>query len=121
MSALCAVGGAAASMINFLRGAVYYCNIGLPEPKYCVVVSNNERNRKLDSAIACRITSTRRPELDELPSRVRIPRGEQLTGSILCDDIFSIYPDDVLRECGGFHPDVMDRVADGLRYALHLN
>jgi mRNA interferase MazF len=107
-------------MTNFLRGAVYYCDIGLDEPKYCVVVSNNERNRKLDNALACRITTTRRAELDQLPSRVHIPLGEPVTGSIVCDDILAIYPEDVRRECGGFHPATMEAVAEGLKYALRL-
>lgn len=107
-------------MTSFLRGGVYYCDIGLDEPKYCVVVSNNERNRSLNSAIVCRITTTRNPSLDGLPSRVAIPSGEPVTGYIVCDDIFPIYPEDVKRECSGFHADVMSDVAVGLRYALHI-
>lgn len=101
------------------RGMIYsvwleYIN----EEKLFVVVSNNNRNRGLQSALAARITTSHKPELSSI---VVIDRGEPVTGRVLCDDIELIYPEDVREKHQGFSPRMMAKINAGLKAALALD
>ena len=51
---------------------------------------------------------------------VPIPDGECVVGYVLCDDIETLYPEDVRRLAGGLSLRVMLDVADALKVALAL-
>jgi mRNA interferase MazF len=100
----------------YLRGNVYYVDLGYGRKPF-LVVSNNGRNAALGSALAVRITTTSKPPL---PSIIPIPHGEPVTGSILCDDIETLYDDDPAEHAGALSPATMRAVNAALKVALSL-
>lgn len=102
-------------MTEPIRGVVYRADLG-PGAKPWVVVSNNSRNRALDTVIVARITTTRRP----LPTRIDLDRADPLVGQVLCDDLEQVYADELGDRLGALSPGTMQRVAAGLRLALAL-
>jgi mRNA interferase MazF len=86
--------------------------------KYFIVVSNNARNRALDSALAVRLTSSRKPSL---PSIVSVPGHEVVPGGfIVCDDIYEVFDDEIVADIGALSPATMRAVEAGLKAALGL-
>ncbi len=83
--------------------------------KFYVVVSNNRRNKALEQVLGARVTTSRKPAL---PSIVELGDGEVITGRVICDDIETIWRDEISREMGALTPATMSRVEDGLRAAL---
>jgi mRNA interferase MazF len=105
--------------VTLYRGQVVQVQFkGLDEPKLFLVVSNNERNRKLRTALAARLTTSAKPPR---PSVVEIPPSEgAVHGRVLCDDIIDIYEDEVLSVRAALTPRTMEDVNVGLAYALGL-
>lgn len=103
-----------------LRGRVYAAvvNERLGE-KYYLVVSNNQRNRRLDDVLVVRLTTSRKPALDSIIELT--PADQPLVGRVLCDDIEALYADEITRELGALSPGTMRHVDDGLRVALSLD
>lgn len=60
-----------------MRGQVYRVEINKHGPKPYVIVSNNSRNRRLDSVLAVRVTTTDR---SQLPTAV--PLGTKILWSV---------------------------------------
>jgi mRNA interferase MazF len=82
-----------------------------------LVVSNNARNRNLDSVICARVsTSPHRPA--EIPSIVPIEDRGAVVGQVLCDDLQSVQTYRLKRRLGVLPPRVMVEVGRGLRSAL---
>ena len=82
-----------------------------------VVVSNNVRNRNLDSVICARVsTSPNRPV--DIPSIVPIQDRGAVVGKVLCDDLVPIFKTRLKRLQGALPPHVMTAVDAGLRSAL---
>jgi mRNA interferase MazF len=82
-----------------------------------VVVSNNVRNRNLDSVICARVsTSPNRPV--GIPSVVPILDRGAVVGKVLCDDLVPIRKARLKRLQGALPPHVMAAVGAGLRSAL---
>lgn len=105
--------------VSFVRAQVYFALLpGMKGEKPYLIVSNNARNSALGTALAVRITTS-----DKLHVRtaIPIPEGECCVGSILCDDIEPLYPEDVRHLVGAMSPSLMLMVCDGLRAALALN
>jgi len=103
---------------QFYRGVIYSAYLEhVGEEKLYVVVLNNARNRSLDTALAARITTTRKPQITSI---VPIQPGEAVHGSVLCDDIELLYPEDVRSSPGAFSPAMMRRIDNGLRAAFGL-
>ena len=102
-----------------VRGRVYRARpSGFRDDKYFLVVSNNSRNRHLDSVLVVRFTTTPKPAL---PSIVEIPPTEVVPGGrVVCDDIYDLYEDEVKADIGAVSPRTMAAVEDGLRAALAL-
>ena len=99
-----------------VRGRVYGAKLEhFPTEKYYLVVSNNSRNRKLDTALAVRLTTTRKPPMDSI---VPLSRSEAFTGNVLCDDIVELWQDEVTRDLGAMSPGAMQQVNAGLAAAL---
>jgi mRNA interferase MazF len=97
------------------RGQVVRADIGLSEPKLFVVVSNNSRNRHFDQVLAARMTTSVKKER---PSIVELGSDEAFTGRVVCDDIETIWEDEVLAVVGGLTPTTMHAVDGGLQAAL---
>lgn len=106
-------------MTHLVRGRVYRARpTGFTTDTYFVVVSNNARNRHLDSALVVRFTTTPKPVL---PSIVAVPDHEVVPGgSIVCDDIYELFDDEVKADVGALRAPTMAAVGDGLKAALGL-
>lgn len=106
-------------MTHLVRGRVYRARpAGFTTDKFFLVVSNNTRNRHLDSALVVRFTTTPKPPL---PSIVTVPDHEILPGGrIVCDDIYELFDDEVKSDVGALSAPTMAAVGDGLKAALAL-
>lgn len=103
--------------MNFVRGNVYWADIGHGEKPW-VVVSNNARNNALGSAFVARITTTVKPTLDSIV--VLDHADAPFTGRVLCDDIETLYRDDPVRHGGALPPGTIMRIDQALRVAFAL-
>lgn len=101
-----------------VRGRIYGARLDeLPE-KYYLAVSNNQRNRKLPSFLAVRLTTSPKPALDSI---IELEAADApLSGRVLCDDIVTIFHDEVTADRGALRPPTMRRVDQALRNALAL-
>lgn len=106
-------------MSTLVRGRIYRARpAGFADDKYFLVVSNNMRNRALESALAVRFTTSPKPTL---PSIVSLPSGEVLPGGrLVCDDIYELFEDEVKADMGALTPATMRAVDSGLKSALAL-
>jgi mRNA interferase MazF len=106
-------------MTDLLRGRVYRAHLShIEDDKYFLVVSNNRRNRAFDQALAVRLTTTK--PRDGRPAMVELGPGEVLTGWASCDDIETVYDDEVRADMGAITAQTMRRVEAGLRAALGM-
>ena len=101
-----------------LRGQVYRVDLG-HGPKPWLVVSNNARNRNLDSVLAVRITTTGKDAV--VPTVVALTSSDPLVGYVLCDDLVQLYRDELVKRVGAVSPTTIRAVSDGLRIALGLS
>lgn len=101
-----------------VRGQVVQANLQLNEPKLVLVVSNNRRNSNLETVLAVRLTTSPKPDI---PSIVELAHPEVFIGRVVCDDIFELWEDEVIRVVGGVTGAGMAAVEAGLRAALDLN
>jgi mRNA interferase MazF len=103
-----------------LRGRIYRAHLAhIGEDKFFLVVSNNRRNRAFGQVLAARLTTT--PPRDQRPAMVPLGQGEVMTGWISCDDIETIYDDEVRADVGAITAASMRRVEAGLRAALGMS
>lgn len=100
-----------------LRGQVYRCDIGFGAKPW-LVVSNNQRNRKLSSLLAARITTTDRHAA--LPTLVPLGQDDPLTGYVNTDDLQQLGRDELGQLLGGLAPVTIMRVNEALRIVLGL-
>lgn len=98
-----------------LRGQVYRVDLGYG-PKPWLVVSNNVRNRNLDSVVAARVTTTLRHA--HVPTVVRLAATDPVPGVVLCDDLVQLYADELTDLVGALGPESMRAVSAALRIAL---
>ena len=84
--------------------------------KSWLVVSNNQRNRNLDTVIAARITTTRKNA--HLPTLIELSQSDPLVGFVLCDDLVQVYRDEFDELLGTLSVQTMQQVSHGLRVAL---
>jgi mRNA interferase MazF len=105
--------------MNLVRGQVCAATIPpMDQEKYYLVVSNNRRNKALETVLVARITSSEKPNLSSI---VSLPAGECVYGRVLCDDLVEMWPDDDVRTIlGGLSTAAMRLVDAGLRSALAL-
>ena len=106
-------------MTHLVRGRVYRARPqGFTDDKFFVVVSNNARNRNLDSALVVRFTTSKKPAL---PSIVEIPDHEVVPGGrVVCDDIYELFDDEVKADLGALSVSTMAVIGEGLKAALAL-
>ena len=98
-----------------MRGQVFRVDLG-HGAKPWVIVSNIQRDRNLQTAIAARITTTRKNA--ELPTIVELSNDDPLVGFVLCDDLVPLYRDELNHLAGALSVNTMMRVSNALRIAL---
>lgn len=96
-----------------VRGVVYWMDLGFGAKPW-LVVSNNPRNRALDTVLAARITAT----MKTMPTRADLSTDDGLAGQVLCDDLEQVFSDRLGERVTALTPATMARVGIGLRYAL---
>jgi len=103
-----------------VRAQVYFVDLGAKVgSKPFVIVSNNPRNRVLDTVLGVRITTTNRNAHIETV----VPLGRDcgtLAGWALCDDIEKLWTDELATPAGTIGPHTMAAINHGLRVALSL-
>lgn len=84
-----------------------------------VVVSNNVRNRNLNTVLAARATTT--PKLG-VPTAVPLGAAGPLVGSILADDLIQLFDDEIAtsRPAGALSPGTVVELNKALAIALGL-
>ena len=97
------------------RGQVYSVDLG-HGPKPWVVVSNNARNRNLDTVLAARITTTSKNA--HVPTVVPLTAADPLVGFVLADDIVQLFHDELSDSRGALSTPTMAGVSRALRVAL---
>jgi len=106
-------------MTDMLRGRIYRAHLShIGADKFFLVVSNNRRNRAFEQVLAVRLTTT--PPRDDRPAMVPLGPEEVMTGWVSCDDIETIYDDEVRADAGALTAPTMRRVEEGLRAAFGM-
>ena len=106
-------------MTGMLRGRIYRARLThIGDDKFFLVVSNNRRNRAFEQVLAARLTTT--PPKAERPALVPLGPEEVMTGWVSCDDIETIYDDEMRADVGAVTAPAMRRVEAGLRAALGM-
>lgn len=99
-----------------MRGQVFRVDLG-HGAKPWVVLSNNQRNRNLDTVLAARITTTTKNA--HVPTVVALDAAaDPLVGCVLVDDIVQLYHDELTVPAGGLSVATMARISAALRIAL---
>ena len=102
-----------------LRGRIYRAHLThIGEDKFFLVVSNNRRNRAFQQVLAARLTTTPPPE--PRAAMVALGKSEVMTGWVSCDDIETVYDDEVRADLGALTAPAMRQVEAGLRAALGM-
>lgn len=105
-------------MTKFVRGQVYWATFdSAVGRKPWLVVSNNVRNKNLSDVLVARITTTPKPRISSI---VELQPGECVVGSVLCDDMITMYEDDNPQLAGALSPVTMRKVDRALAAALGL-
>jgi mRNA interferase MazF len=104
---------------DMLRGRVYRAHLThIGEDKLFLVVSNNQRNRAFRQVLAARLTTS--PPREPRAAMVHLGNLEVMRGWVSCDDIETLYEDEVRADVGALTTAAMRRVEAGLRAALGL-
>jgi mRNA interferase MazF len=98
-----------------LRGQVFRVDLGHGHKPW-LVVSNNARNRNLETVIAARITTTDKHA--HIPTVVPLGATDPLVGYVLVDDLVQLYRDELDTPLGALSPATMQQVSAALRIAL---
>jgi mRNA interferase MazF len=99
------------------RGRVYGADLGRGEKPW-LVISENARNRVLDSVLAIRVTTTK---LDHVASAVKLASADHpLVGWIRTDDLEKLFVDEIGREWGAVSTPTMRQVDLALHKALGM-
>lgn len=98
-----------------MRSNVYRVDLGHGRKPW-VVLSNNSRNRSLETVLAARITTTTKNA--QLPTVVSLTAADPLNGYVLVDDIVQLYHDELTEPLGSLSPPTMQEISAALRIAL---
>jgi mRNA interferase MazF len=102
-----------------LRGQVFHVDAEGAGRHYWVVVSNNQRNARLNDVLVVQVTST--PPRSPRPSYVPLTKGrDSFEGWVKCDSIGPLVRDRLGSVKGALSPPTMRRVDAGLAFALGL-
>lgn len=98
-----------------LRGQVFRVDLG-HGAKPWVIVSNNARNRNLETVLAARITTTGKHA--SLPTVVALTSADPLVGFVVVDDLIQLYRDELTVALGALTATTMSAVSTAIRIAL---
>lgn len=107
--------------MNILRGQIWYATIDESiGPKPYLIVSNNHRNKHLETVLAVRITTTLKRQ--ELPTNYRLPNTERLcvTGLVLGDTLTEIFKDELRGPKCALSTQAMRGVEEALKATLGM-
>lgn len=98
-----------------LRSQAYRVDLGYGSKPW-VILSNNSRNRNLDTVLVARITTTSKNA--HVPTVVQLTAADPLVGFVLVDDIVQLYHDELAEPLGALSPPTMQEISRALRIAL---
>jgi len=98
-----------------MRGQAYRVDLG-HGAKPWVILSNNSRNRNLDTVLAARITTTSKNA--RVPTVVALTSADPLVGFVLVDDLVQLYHDELTEWVGALTSSTMQEISKALRIAL---
>lgn len=98
-----------------MRSHAYQVDLG-HGLKPWVILSNNARNRNLDTVLAARITTTSKNA--HVPTVVPLTAADPLVGYVLVDDLVQLYHDELTISVGTLSPSTMHNISTALRIAL---
>jgi len=103
-----------------LRGQIWLADVGLAEPKRFLILSNNDRNRRLRDVLGVRMTTADKPPM---PSIVAFESGEvsESRTFAVADDIVPLAKGALVRRVGGLSIGQMRRVEEAVKAALSLS
>ena len=106
-------------MTTALRGQVYSVHVSEEKGRhYYVVVSNNERNRRLKTVLGVMVTST---DKSGIPTAVPLTHEDPVTGYVVADNIEELWDDEVSgRPKGNLSPRTLMALNDALRIAVGI-
>jgi mRNA interferase MazF len=81
-----------------------------------VILSNNSRNRNLDTVVAARIATTSKNA--HVPTVVQLTAADPLIGFVLVDDIVQLYHDELTKSLGSLSTPTMQEISKALRIVL---
>jgi mRNA interferase MazF len=100
------------------RGRVYWAEVSGIGRKPWLVVSNNRRNRSLQSVLAVRVTTSNRHA--GMPTVVALSRDDPLVGFAVCDDLGPLFRDEIVADAGAVSSRTMASINDALKVALAI-
>ncbi len=98
-----------------LRGQVFRVDLGHGANPW-LIVSNNARNRNLETVIAVRVTTTSKHA--NVPTVVPMSSADPLVGYVVVDDLIQLYHDELNVALGAMSGPTMLAVNAALRIAL---
>jgi mRNA interferase MazF len=98
-----------------MRSQTYRVDLGHGSKPW-VILSNNSRNRNLDTVLAARITTTSKNA--HVPTVVPLTTADPLAGFVLVDDIMQLYHDELTESLGALSSPTMQEISKALRIAL---
>ena len=101
--------------VTALRGQVFRVDLG-HGPKPWLIVSNNARNRNLETVLGVRVTTTSKHA--NVPTVVPLSPADPLTGYIVVDDLIQLYRDELTVALGAVSAPTMRAVSAAIRIAL---
>jgi mRNA interferase MazF len=107
-------------MTNAVRSQIYHVDdVGSEtgSKHYYVVVSNNRRNRAIDTVLALMITTT---DKSHIPTAVQLSHEDPVAGYVVADDIERLYEDELTRLTGSMSTNTMTGIREALKIALSL-
>jgi len=101
--------------VTALRGQVFRVDLG-HGAKPWLIVSNNARNRNLETVLAVRVTTTSKHAT--VPTVVPLSPADPLSGYIVVDDLIQLYRDELTVPLGAVSVPTMRAVSAAIRIAL---
>src|SRR5665811_633858 len=94
--------------VTLLRGQVLRVDLG-HGAKPWLIVSNNARNRNLETVVAVRVTTTNKHA--NVPTVVPLSSADPLVGYVVVDDLIQLYRDELTVALGALSATTMRAVS----------
>jgi len=101
--------------VTALRRQVFRVDLGRGAKPW-LIVSNNARNRNLETVLAVRVTTTDKHA--NVPTVVPLSPADSLTGYVVVDDLIQLYRDELTVPLGAVSVQTMRAVSTAIRIAL---